>query len=80
MYNYSKSLLSPYEPTKLAICSILRPEDDLISYCGPKNETIVSFDDVEHFIDEENMVIDVDFDCFITFLSETPTKISQINR
>ena len=35
MYNYNKSVLSPYDPTKLAIHSILRPEDDLISNCGP---------------------------------------------
>ena len=36
MYNYNKSGLSPYDPTKLAIHSILRPEDDLISNCGPR--------------------------------------------
>ena len=40
----------------------------------------VSFDDVVHFIDEENMVTYVEFDCGITFLPETPTKIRQINR
>ena len=40
----------------------------------------VSFDDVVHFIDEENIVTYVDFDCGITFLPETPTKIRQINR
>ena len=33
-----------------------------------------------HFIDEENIVTYVDFDCGITFLPETPTKIRQINR
>ena len=32
------------------------------------------------FIDEENIVTYVDFDCGITFLPETPTKIRQINR
>ena len=80
MYNYKKSGLSPYDPTKLAIHSILRPEDDLISNCGPNVKKTVSFDDVVHFIDEENIVTYVDFDCSITFLPETPTKIRQITR
>ena len=38
------------------------------------------FDDVVQFIDEENIVTYVDFDCGTTFLAETPTKIRQINR
>ena len=67
MYNYNKSVLSPYDPTKLAIHSNLRPEDDLISNCGPNIRKNVSFDDVVHFIDEENMVTYVDFDCGNTF-------------
>ena len=62
MYNCNKSVLSPYDPTKLAIHSILRPEDDLVSNCGPNVKKIVSFDDAVHFIDGENMVTDVDFD------------------
>ena len=80
MYNYNKSGLSPYDPTKLAIHSILRPEDDLISNFGPNVKKTVSFDEVVHFIDEENIVTYVDFDCSITFLPETPTKIRQITR
>ena len=80
MYNYNKYVFSPYDPTKLAIHSILRPEDDLISNCGPNVRKTVSFDDVVHFIDEENIVIYVDFGCGITFFPETPTKIRQINR
>ena len=80
MYNYNKSGLSPYDPTKLALHSILRPEDDLISNCGSNVKKTVSFDDVVHFIDEENIVTYVDFDCSITFLPETPTKIRQITR
>ena len=80
MYNYNKSVLSPYDPTKLAIHSILRPEDDLISNCGPNVTETVSFDDVVHFIDEEKIVTYVDFDCGITFFLETPTKIRQINQ
>ena len=80
MHNYNKSGLSPYDPTKLAIQSILRPEDDLISNCGPEVKKIVSFDDVVHFIDGQNMVTYVDFDCGIRFFPETPKKIRQINR
>ena len=80
MYNYNKSGLPAYDPTKLAIFYILRPEDDLISNCGPNVKKTVSFDDVVHFIDEENTVTYVDFDCGITFLPETPAKIRQINR
>ena len=79
MYNYNKSGLSPYYPTKLAIHSILRPEDDLISNCGPNVRKTVSFDDVVHFIDE-NIVTYITFGCGFTFLRETPTKIRQINR
>ena len=73
---YNKSLLTPYDPTKLAN---LRPED-LITICGQNVKKTVSFDDVVHFIDEENMVTYVVFDCGITFFLETPTKIRQINR
>ena len=80
MYNYNKSGLSPYYPEKLAIYSILRPEDDLISNCGPNVKKTVSFEDVVHFIDKENIVTYVDSDCGITFLPKTPTKIRQINR
>ena len=80
MYNYNRSVLSPYDPAKLAIHSILRPEDDLISNCGANLKKTVSFDDVVHFFDEENMVTYVDFDCGITFFPENPTKFRQINR
>ena len=80
MYNYKLTTLSPYDPTKLAIHSVLRPEDDLITNCGPNVKKTVSFDDIAHCIDEENIVTYVDFDCGITFLPETPTKIRQINR
>ena len=80
MYNYNKSVLPPYDPTKLAIHSILRPEDDLKSKCGPNVKKTISFDDILHFIDEENIVTYVECDCGITFIHETPTKIRQINR
>ena len=80
MCSYNKTQASPYDPTKLAIHAILRPEDDLISNCRPNVKKTVSFDDVVHFIDEENMVTDADFDCGTTFFPETPTKIRQNNR
>ena len=80
MYNYNKSVLSPYDPTKLAIHSILRPEDDVISNFDPNLKKTVSFDDVVHFIDEENIKTFVDSDCGITFFPENPTKFRQINR
>ena len=44
------------------------------------SQKTVSFDDVVHFIDKENIVTYVDFDCGITFLPKTPTEIKQINR
>ena len=80
MYNYNKTILSPYDTTKLAIHSILRPEDDLISNCGRNFKKTVSVDEILHFIDEENNVTYVDFNCGITLYPETPTKIRQINR
>ena len=33
-YNYNKTQAFPYDPTKPAILSILRPEDDRLSNCG----------------------------------------------
>ena len=77
MYNYNKSVLSPYDPTKLALHSILRPEVDFISNCPPNVKKTVSFDDVVHFIDKENVVIYVDFDCVITFL---PKRLQKTDR
>ena len=80
MYSYKKSGLSPYDPTKLAIHSILRPEDDLITNCGPKVKKTASLDDVLHLIDKENIVTYVDFDCGINFFTETPSKNRRIKR
>ena len=67
MYNYNKSVLSPYDPKKLAFQSIYVKKT-------------VSFYDVIHFIDEKKMVTSVDFDCGFTFFPETPTKTRHINR
>ena len=79
MYNYSKTQIPPYDPPKLAIRFILRPEDDLISYYGQILEKTVSFDNMLHFIDEESIVTYVNFDCGIIFYPETRTKFRQIN-
>ena len=56
MCSYNKTQVAPYDPTKLAIHSILRPEDNLISNCGQNFKKTVSFDDIVHFIDEEDIV------------------------
>ena len=66
MSNYTKTQVSPNDATKLAIHSILRAEDDLISNFGGKFIKIVSFDDIVHLIDDENIMNYVDFDCGIT--------------
>ena len=79
-YNKIQIQVSPYDPTKLANHSFLHREDNFLSNCGHSFKKTVSFDDVVHFIDEENIVTYVDFDCGITFYPETPTKIRQINR
>ena len=63
MCSDNKTQASPYDSTKLAIHSILRPEVDLISNCGQKFKKTVSSDDIVHFIDEENIVTYVHFDC-----------------
>ena len=80
MYNYNKIQVFPYDPTKLAIDPMLPPEGNMTTICGQNVVKNVSFDDIEHFIEEEIIVTYVDFDCGITFYPETPTKIRQINR
>ena len=80
MCSDNKTQASPYDSTKLAIHSILRPEDDLISNCGQNFKKTVSSDDIVNFIDGENIVTYVHFDCRVTFYHESPTKIRQIDR
>ena len=80
MCSYIKTQVSPHDPTKLAIHSILRLEDALITNCGQTFKKTVSFDDIVLFIDEENIVAYVDFDFGVNFEPETPTKIRQIKR
>ena len=74
MCSYNKTQVSPYDPTKLAIHSILRSEDDRRSNCGQIFRKIVSFDYIVHFIDEENIATYEDLDCGIAFYPETPKK------
>ena len=80
MYNYNTTQVSPYDPTKLANHSLLRPEDGPISNCGQKFKKTVCSDDIVNVIDEEIIVTYVCFDCGNTFYPETATKIGQINR
>ena len=80
MCSYNKTRVSPYDPTNLAILSVLRREDDLISNCAQNFRNTVSFDDIVHLIDEEDIVTYEDFDCEITFHTETLKKIREINR
>ena len=68
---------SPYDPTNLVIHSILLPEDDLKSKCGPSAKKTAGFDDVVNFIDEEDVVIYVNFDCGITLFPEPPSKLDR---
>ena len=74
MCSYKKTQVSPYDPTQLAIHSILRPEDDLISNCCRNFRKTVSFDDIAQFNDEENIVTYEDLDCGITFYLELLQK------
>ena len=80
MCNYNKTQVSPQDPTKFEMHSILCPGEDLMSNNGQNFEKTVSFDVIVHFIDEESIVTYVDFDCGITFYPETPTRIRSINR
>ena len=58
----------------------MRPEDDLLSKSDQNFKKTVCFDDIVHFIDEENIVTCSDSDCGITFYPELPKTIRQINR
>ena len=44
------------------------------------SKTTVSFDNIVHFMDKENIVTYEGFVCGFTSYHETPTKIRQINR
>ena len=72
--------MTQFDPTEFSLHSTLRREDDLISNFGQNFKKAVSFDDIAHFIDEENIVTYLGFDCGITFYPETLTKFRQINR
>ena len=80
MYNCNKSQNSPFDLKKFANCSVMRTDADLISKCGHRFKKTVSFHDIVQFIDEENIVTYLSFDCGITFYREAPTKVERINR
>ena len=73
---YKKPQVSPYDPTKRAYHSILRPEDDLSSHYGQNFEKTVSFVQSVHFLDEKNIVTYEDNDYGITFYPETLQETS----
>ena len=79
IYTYNKTQDSPYDPTKLAYHSILRPEAHLISKCSHTSKNMVSSDYIAHFIGEENIVTYIYFDCGITSYPEALTKVGQTN-
>ena len=59
-----------FDPTKLAIHSILPPDFHVIPNCGDDSRNTVSFNDMVHLIDEENTVTKVDPDSAITLHPE----------
>ena len=77
MYRCKDTHDSPYHLTKLAIYSFLRPEAVSMSKYGQISYEMVYFDDIVHFIDEDNNVTFVDFDCGSTFNIEAATKVRQ---
>ena len=79
MNSYKKAQDSSHDLTKHEIYSILRPKVYLVSIFGEKLKKTFSFDDMVHYIDEENMATYVYFDRGITFYTETTTKIGQNN-
>ena len=53
---------------------------DLLSNCCDNFKKTVAFDDMVHFIDEEDIVTYLVFDCGFTLYPEAPRKIEHINR
>ena len=80
MCSYNKTQVSPCDPTKIAIYSILRPEDDLISNCGVTFKKHCNFwwQCAPHWQGEHRNLWK--FGLRITFYTKTPTEIGQINR
>ena len=58
----------------------MREEADLISNCDHISKKTISFDDIAHFIDEEDIAIYVDCDYGKTFYAEARIKVGKINR
>ena len=77
--NYNATRDSPHDRKKLQSCSILHPEVDRKEICGCLKTTI-SFDDMVHYIDAENILTFVDFECCIFFYSKASTRFKCIDR
>ena len=56
MVSYNSTPDSLFEPTKLAIWTILLPEVDLVSKCGDNLEMTLFSDEMMHFTDEDTFV------------------------
>ena len=75
VYSYNKIQGSLCDPTKPAISSNLRRELDLMSNYGENFNNTVSFEDMVHFINEENIVTFVGLICGITIYTGALTKL-----
>ena len=80
MYSYNETQDSAFDRKRLAIHSIMHPEVDFRWKYGHNLKKMVSFDDIVHFMDEENIVTYVDFDCGITFYPEAPLKLCRTTK
>ena len=67
MSNYNENQESPYDLTKLAFNSFLRPEKDCLSKFAHYFKKTVPFEVMLHVTDEMNIVISVEFDLRILF-------------
>ena len=67
MFKYVSIIDFPYCPTKLAIQSNLYPEVEIISECLDNSKKTVSFDDMVHGIDGDELVTHVVFNGGNTF-------------
>ena len=80
MYNYKKTVLSPYDPTKLAINPSLRPKMIFFQIVVRMSKRLFLLMTLYTSLTRRTLLTCVDFDCGITLLPETLTKIRQINR
>ena len=79
MFKYNSIQNFVDDSTQLAIQSILRTHIDFLSSCGDNFKKTISFDHMVHFIDDENILTYVCFDCGTTFDPKTFTTVEYIN-